>query len=338
MEPIKGQRLKELINEYVIDYSTIERGFTPKTIKGKRLVLEQFRKFLGDREMLLETCREYQKDQHGRGLKPNSIRANMKVVKAFINYLHDREHLEVNYAHKIKIPKFRQVELEIIPAKLAEELIITGSEPGPGDSVLSRHSKKEHREALQFVLRTGLRVSELIKLKTRDINLEDETFKVNSKGGKIDVLPLPKDQLKVLKRRCRGSGKVFKVNREMLNKTIKRGAKRVGIESKLSIHSMRHIFCTSLLKNGVPLQIVSRLMRHSSIKITDSVYSHYIIEDLSLALNSKHPLVAQGLTPLENIKMLNQLIIQTGILDNTGLKSHLKFQKNKLNISIELSD
>jgi len=59
---------------------------------------------------------------------------------------------------------------------------------------------------------------------------------------------------------------------------------------KYTVHTLRHIFCTSLLKRGVSLQIVSRLMRHSNVGITDKTYSHYLVEDLSLGLN-KHPLI-----------------------------------------------
>lgn len=314
MNPLLRNKLKKLVEEYLVDYCEIERSFTPKTIRGKREALKRFLSFLKSSPLSIESVRGYTKHLHCKKWKPSSVKADLKVIKTFVNYLHDREHLSENFADRIVLPKIRRVDLRFVPAEIAEKVITSGCTPGRHDNKLTRKSKQEHKEALQFILRTGLRISELIRLKVEDINLEEETFKVNSKGGNIDVLPVPKDQLETLRRRCGGSGRVFKVTSKTLNKMVQNGAKKEGVKTKLTVHSLRHVFCTSLLKNEVPLQVVSRLMRHSSVKITDEVYSHYLIEDLSLALNSRHPLIMEGMEVEEVFEMVKKAVEATGVM------------------------
>ena len=123
---------------------------------------------------------------------------------------------------------------------------------------------------------------------------------------------------------------MFDVTSKTLNIVIKRGAKELGVASRLTVHSLRHVFCTSLLKNGVPLQIVSRLMRHSSIKITDSVYSHYIIEDLSLALNSRHPLIVGGMEVKDVFEMVKKAVEGTGVMSDKRFKIEFQHKNNFL--------
>ncbi len=256
------------------------------------------------------------------------------MIKTFVNHLHERSYLKDNFANKIVLPKVRRREIEIVPAEVAEKVIEAGCEVGKGDNKLTIKSKKEHKEALKFTLRTGLRISELIKLKVKDINLEEEIFRVNSKGGDIDVLPVPKDQLETLRERCTGSGKVFKVTSKTLNKRLQKGTQKLNIKTKLTVHSLRHVFCTSLLKNGVPLQIVSRLMRHSSVKITDEVYSHYLIEDLSLALNSRHPLIMGGMKTEDVFEMVKRAVETTGVMDDKRFE--IKFNQTQSGFVLKL--
>lgn len=88
--------------------------------------------------------------------------------------------------------------------------------------------------------------------------------------------------------------RLFKISHEVMNRTLKRGSSKLNISPHLTVHTLRHIFCTSLLKGGVPLQIVSRLMRHSNVGITDKIYSHYLLDDLKEALG-QHPLIINQL-------------------------------------------
>lgn len=284
---LSGEGLKRQINDYLGSHCLIERNLTSKTIQGKRQTLARLTLYLDEAPLNLESCRNYGKHLFRRKWRPVSIRSELKVVKAFVRFLFDREYIPENWSSKIVLPKVRRKQLQIIPAKLAEKVIFAGTNPAGTNHRLCR---LEHREALRFILRTGLRLSELLRLKPGDVNFENRTFIVQSKGGNIDVLPLPVDMIKRLEKR-KANKKLFKVTAETLNRCLRRGRQGLKIHSKVTVHSLRHIFCTELLKNGAPLQIVSRLMRHSSVRITDEVYSHYLIQDLSSILNDFHPLI-----------------------------------------------
>jgi len=190
------------------------------------------------------------------------------------------------------------------------------------------------RAALRFILRTGLRINELITLKGDDLNLYDNppTFWVLSKGGNRELLPLPKDMLGDLEERQRNV-RVFAVTEKTCNEVLQRGAKALGLPVHLTNHSLRHIFASNLVKNRVPIQMVSRLMRHSSVEITDKTYTHLDVNDLSLILNGSQSLVTNGLTKEQIFINIEQLVRNVRIDSN---HFQLAIEKTDISLSIVL--
>jgi site-specific recombinase XerD len=281
---------RTLLQGYLNEYCLIERNLSKTTIKNKKYALTRLFHYLEDKPLNISNCRKYTVHLYNQEWSPSSISAELKMIKAFVNYLERYKYIKHSWAKDIALPKEKRRLFNIVSAKVAENIIIVGSEPGEHDHKLHKESKNEHRAALRFILRTGLRISELLSLKYLDLNLKNSTYSVLSKGGNIDILPLPEDMLwEVAKRKQQN--RLFKVSHEIMNRTLKRGSSKLNISPHLTVHTLRHIFCTSLLKRGVSLQIVSRLMRHSNVGITDKVYSHYLIDDLCKGLN-KHPLLA----------------------------------------------
>ncbi len=328
---LSGEGLRKHVDDYLDGYCLIERDLTPKTIKGKRGTLNRVINFLDKASLNLETCRGYGKHLFERKWQPISIRSELKIIKAFARYLFDREHITEDWSGKIVLPKVRRKQLAIIPAELAEQAIIAGTNPAGTNH---KSCRLEHREALQFVIRTGLRISELLKLKPGDINFENRTFVVQSKGRNTDLLPLPTDMIKGLERR-KTNKRLFKVTAKTLNRCLWRGCQNLQIHSKVTVHSLRHIFCTELLTSGISLQVVSRLMRHSSVGVTDAVYSHYLVEDLSLALNYNHPLIIGGLDVDDMYTNIRKIFDDIGIIKNMRFITTIKQTSCTLNINIE---
>jgi len=327
---------KIILEDYVEDYS-FELGLRQKTIKNKREILTKFLDFLGNQPFTSNSCRRYLRFLRKKEYQASSLNLMMRTLKAAVNFLYKEKHIEYNFSRDIPMPKLKKKPLEIVSAELAEKIIITGTKAGKGDNCINKERKKEHRQALRFILRTGLRNRELRDLRGKDVNLEEETFFVRSKSGNIDVLPIPRDMLGELRKR-KDKLQLFKVTAKTLNHSLKRGCKRFGISTKVRTHTLRHIFCTSLLKRGVPIQIVSRLMRHASVTLTDSVYSHYQIDDLKLMLNSYHPLIFQGSNIDIIFDSIVKLINSTSIQKDSRFVTIVKKYKDKIIIKVLLAN
>jgi len=321
-----------IFKEYVEDYSA-EMNLAERTIRGKRDTLKRFIKYLGDKPFTLKNCRDWSHYLRKKGLKPRSVKHELRILKATVNFLYKRGFIETNFASDISYPRVPKELYNIVPAHVVEKVIISGTEEGEGDNIRSKTIKKEMRQALRFILRTGLRIGEVMGLKSSNINLKAGTFNIKSKGGNIHVLPLPKDMESELRERLGGEN-VFKVTRETMNRSLRRGSEVVGVQPYLTCHDLRHVFCTCLLKRGVSMPIVTRLMRHASVTLTDAVYSHYVVSDLSHALNSRHPLIIGGVGIDGLFDIVQKAIEDTGVQNDPRLQLRSSRSSDGLTINI----
>jgi site-specific recombinase XerD len=303
--------LQEQIPEYVYGYSRL-KNFSQRTVYNKQTFYNRLLSFLNGRELVLETARDYVMFLAMNGCTVNTIATTVKNIRAFSNWQASRGYAP-SFATSLEQPKQQHREIEYLPPEIIEKIIHAGTEPKPcmpkisGDNKRHCYYKAEARLCLRFILRTGLRISEAKGMKGSDLNIEDASYWVTRKGGKQELMPLPLDLLPELKGRT-GRERVFDVSQELCNEAIQRGAIALGIKAKLSNHILRHIFATSLVKEGKPIQQISRLMGHASVVQTDKTYTHLNIADIARTLNSS-PVVRQGLEPkdvLSDISILTR--------------------------------
>ena len=293
MKTCKKHLLKEkhgFHSKYLDEYCQIEMNLSERTILNKRYAFKRLFKYINKCSLNIESCRGYTVHLYKKGWSNVSIGAELKMIKAYVAYLFKRKIIKEDWSQDIILPKVTRKPLNIVSANEAEDIIIVGTNPSNYDHYIHRASKVDQRAALRFILRTGLRLSEMLHMQPKHVNFRTNCFNVISKGGNIDTLPIPNDMRNELWKR-RKNDRTFPVTANTLNNTLKRGCRRLVVKEKVTVHTLRHVFCTELLKKGAPLQLVSRLMRHSTVKITDEVYSHFITEDLSHALNTFHPLI-----------------------------------------------
>ena len=158
------------------------------------------------------------------------------------------------------------------------------------------------RAMLEMMYAAGLRVSELIQLRSVDVSLSDGIVRVIGKGDKERLVPIGEEALSWLSRYLRESrglllsGKTsnalfvteraLPMTRQGFWKMIKRYALKAGIEMSLSPHTLRHAFATHLLNHGADLRVVQMLLGHADISTTQ-VYTH-VANDRLKSIHAKH--------------------------------------------------
>ncbi len=161
------------------------------------------------------------------------------------------------------------------------------------------------RAMLETLYATGLRVSELVKLRLHEIGLNEGVLRVFGKGSKERLVPLGDHAVDCLRHYLaearpallvgqqsdavfvtrRGGG----MSRQMFWMLIKRHARHAGIDEKrLSPHVLRHAFATHLLNHGADLRVVQLLLGHADISTTQ-IYTHVARERLKSLHAEHHP-------------------------------------------------
>lgn len=158
------------------------------------------------------------------------------------------------------------------------------------------------RAMLELLYACGLRVSELVTLKTVQVGLAEGCLRVTGKGNKERLVPFGDEAHDWLQRYLaearapilagQASDALFvtsrggAMTRQMFWKLIKAHALRAGIEVPLSPHTLRHAFATHLLNHGADLRAVQMLLGHADISTT-TIYTHVARERLR-ALHAQH--------------------------------------------------
>jgi len=160
------------------------------------------------------------------------------------------------------------------------------------------------RAMLELMYASGLRVSELVGLKTFHLGMNEGVLRVMGKGGKERLVPFGQVARQAVVRYLeearpvildgqqsddlfitgRGSG----MSRVMFWMLVKKYAQRAGIASPLSPHTLRHAFATHLLNHGADLRAVQMLLGHADISTT-TIYTHVARERLKALHGQHHP-------------------------------------------------
>ena len=165
------------------------------------------------------------------------------------------------------------------------------------------------RTMLELMYASGLRVSELVTLKTFNVSLNDNVLRVMGKGSKERLVPfgevastwlrqylsggaraelLAGKQTEDLFITVRGTNPGTAMSRVMFWMVVKKHAATAGITVPLSPHTLRHAFATHLLNHGADLRAVQMLLGHADISTT-TIYTHIARERLATLHAQHHP-------------------------------------------------
>ena len=230
--------------------------------------------------------------------KASTANRRLTVFKRFYRYALRQHLVEQDPCLKLRAAK----QAQRFPKVLSEEQITTLlNTPDTAEALGLRD-----RTLLELMYASGLRVSEIVSLKTVALGLNEGVVRVvNGKGGKERLVPFGAEAGEWLRRyllearpvllegktcqevfvgRHTGSG----LTRQAFWSIIKRYAQLADIKVALSPHTLRHAFATHLLNHGADLRVVQLLLGHADISTTQ-IYTHVARERLKSIHAQHHP-------------------------------------------------
>jgi len=241
---------------------------------------------------------------------------------------------------QLKMPKTKQKEPSYLTEQEYRRLLRAVQKSA------TRYFKPRDTAIVIVLLGMGLRLSELVKLSIGDVNFEDSTIKVTRKGNQERILPANEAVLNSIRRYLKTrknagvkdplflSTRKQRIDSASVWRVVKKYLKTAGIiKEKLSPHTLRHTFATTLLKLGENILTIKELLSHRNLRTTER-YLHINNEDLRSAVSSIDLNVGRIEIPLGLLKNLLTAISYSDkiitITDNRGINHVRKDIKNFL--------
>lgn len=252
--------LKELLGK--IEDELKLRNYSPRTIESYLGCLADYFSYIKvvKRDPDIPLLKKYLLKKQARGQSPQTINLHLNAIKYFYREIYrSRIRIDIKFAKTSK-------KLPVVLSRAEIEKIIESIE------------NRKHKLLISLSYGAGLRVSEAVNLRIRDINLNELTVHLkNAKGNKDRITVFPeklKADLSELMALQHGNEYVFESERggKLTERTaqlvFEKALKRARIEKDATFHSLRHSFATHLLENGVDVRYVQELLGHQNIRTT----------------------------------------------------------------------
>ena len=269
-----------------LDFLIIEKGLTLSSIESYKYDLTIFYNDIKDKlennnlhKLKIEFIYDFIKNQSINRISSATIKRRVSTIRNFYLFLQKRE--VINFiVPEIKTPK--------IGIKLPNYLTIEEVDKLLSIPDINTFKGLRDKTMLEIMYSCGLRVSELISLKKKDINIKNSFIRIIGKGNKERIIPIGEIALEYLNKyfellsynsKLNNSKNVFinknglPLTRQYFFKIIKYYSIKANINKNISPHTLRHSFATHLLENGAPLIAVKNLLGHESINTTQ-IYTH----------------------------------------------------------------
>jgi len=248
--------LKKLENELRL------RNYSPKTVKSYvSCVAEYLRVKQKNFDLVdIDFIKEYLLSKINKGLSSQTINQSLQAINFFCwNVLKYRGKIDIRFA---KTPS----KLPIVLSRDEIQLI------------LATISNEKHNLMIALAYSGGLRVSEIINLKVKDLNLAELTIHLKgAKGNKDRITIFPEKLVKSIEKLILNknindyvfaSERGGKLTERTAQKIFENALQKSGIQKDATFHSLRHSFATHLLENGVDVRYVQELLGHANIRTT----------------------------------------------------------------------
>lgn len=284
-----------------IDALWIEDGLSTQTLAAYRRDLKLFAQWLQAQHVRsLEHTREsdllaYMAERHA-ATRATTANRRLSVFKRFSRWALREKLIDADPTLRLQAAR-QPLRVPKILSEAQVEALLAAPDT---DTPLGLRD----RTMIELMYASGLRVSELVGLKTVYLSLDEGALRVTGKGSKERLVPFGAEAHAWVRRylsearaailKGQASDALFvtarggPMTRQMFWKLIKAHASKAGIHAPLSPHTLRHAFATHLLNHGADLRAVQMLLGHADISTT-TIYTHVARERLKALHAMHHP-------------------------------------------------
>lgn len=265
--------------EFFVKYLRTERGVSEITVKNYRedfkIFLENFPDVKDTAELDGNMLQEFVINQDELARSSSTILRRFSFLKNYFSFLQD-ENLFEGELPQVDKPKSSKRLPFVLSNEEVDELLDAPD--------ITKDNGMRDKAMLELMYATGLRVSELLSLQFKNVNMQNSMIKVYGKGNKERNVPISDFAMEYLRKYIDGPRKrnigakktqlIFlnrdgkEISRTYFYMQIKRYAEQKGIDNSVSPHTLRHCFATHLLENGASLRAVQEMLGHANVATT----------------------------------------------------------------------
>lgn len=268
----------EYINNFLL-YLEMDLNYSKNTIDTYLNALNHLNDEI-EKDILKLTSKDIENFISGLELESSSISNYLSAYKTFYNYYIKIGQININPIDKVDTPKLSKHLPTYLTVEEVDKLL---------DIEIKDAFSARNKSLLELLYATGLRISELINLEFKNIDLNDCIVRIMGKGSKERIVPINDLAIKYLKIyvkdyrhklvKTEQNNYVYlnnhgkKMTRQGVFKMIKKRTLETGIKKDVSPHTLRHSIATHMLENGADLRIIQEFLGHESIGTTQ-IYTH----------------------------------------------------------------
>jgi integrase/recombinase XerD len=287
--------------ESFLDHLRVERGLAGNTVESYARDLGKFSAFLTNTHQRLEDCgllqiRNLLSSLERQGLSSRSIARHIVSLRQLYLYLQREGVVVGNPTENLQSPRAWKTLPKFLTLPQVEALL---SFPDKNTPVGLRD-----QAIMELLYAAGLRVSELISLRTSDVDLQSGYIRAIGKGNKQRIVPIgdaAKNALELYHSTARAallkryaapwlfvSSRGNRMTRQAVWILLASYGKRAGIQRAVTPHLLRHSFATHMLAGGADLRSLQMMLGHSDISTTQ-IYTHVVTDRLQEIYKRHHP-------------------------------------------------
>ena len=287
-----------MLKNKFITYLSSEKRFSEHTVKSYTTDLTQFTSFLSAEfqivddisEISFQIIRTWIASLLEKGISPRSVNRKISTLKSYFKFLIREGAIVENPMMKVVAPKSKKR----LPVFIEEDQIASLlNEVRFEEGFVGQRNKL----IIELFYVTGIRLSELINIRTSDVDFNNQLIKVLGKRNKERLIPLSSsmvDSLSNFIEKNQQNQFLFtnldgkKLYTKLVYRLVNKYIGKISSVNKKSPHILRHTFATHMLNNGADINAIKELLGHANLSATQ-VYTHTTIEKLKTVYKQAHP-------------------------------------------------